>query len=149
MKTSIKANLDTLHLSDIYSLMLFVMYKLQDIPDYAALSELCYLLDGANLTRLLTYFSGNILPKQKQVKLIVTVTFFYIFANHFDLCLDKRYLDSHIYISIQSTVYVLCSTLGWNLLEKIWLHTDKSIRNTKPFGLWKGLEDSQSLMAPH
>ena len=31
------------------------MYKLQDVPDYAALSELCYLLDGSNLTRLLTY----------------------------------------------------------------------------------------------
>ena len=61
MKNNIKANLNNLHLSDIYSLMLFVMYKLQDIPDYAALSELCYLLDGANLTRLLTYFSGRTL----------------------------------------------------------------------------------------
>ena len=60
MKTSIKQNLNNLHLSDIYSLMLFVMYKLQDVPDYAAaLSELCYLLDGSNLTRLLTYFAGR------------------------------------------------------------------------------------------
>ena len=59
MKTSIKSKLDTLHLSDIYSLMLFVMYKIQDIPEYAMLSELCYLLDGANLTRLLTYFAGK------------------------------------------------------------------------------------------
>ena len=56
---SIKSNLNNLHLSDIYSLMLFITYKLQDIPDYAALSELCYLLDGANLTRLLTYFAGR------------------------------------------------------------------------------------------
>ena len=61
MMNSIKANLNTLHLSDIYSLMLFVMYKLQDVPDYAALSELCYLLDGSNLTRLLTYFAGRTL----------------------------------------------------------------------------------------
>jgi hypothetical protein len=61
MKTSIKQNLNALHLSDIYSLMLFIMYKLQDVPDYAALSELCYLLDGANLTRLLTYFAGKTL----------------------------------------------------------------------------------------
>ena len=58
---SIKANLNALHLSDIYSLMLFLMYKLQDVPDYATLSELCYLLDGANLTRLLTYFAGKTL----------------------------------------------------------------------------------------
>lgn len=61
MKTSIKSTLNDLHLSDIYSLMLFIMYKLQDVPDYATLSELCYLLDGPNLTRLLTYFSGRTL----------------------------------------------------------------------------------------
>ena len=43
MKSKIRATLDTMHLSDIYSLMLFVMYKVQDIPEYAVLSELCYL----------------------------------------------------------------------------------------------------------
>ena len=59
MRTSIKKSLDNLHLSDIYSLMLFVMYKVQDIPEYAVTSELCYLLDGANMTRLLTYFAGR------------------------------------------------------------------------------------------
>lgn len=59
MRTSIKKSLDSLHLSDIYSLMLFICYKLQDLPEYAVLSELCYLLDGANLTRLLTYFAGK------------------------------------------------------------------------------------------
>lgn len=59
MRNNTKANLNDLHLSDIYSLMLFIMYKLQDVPDYATLSELCYLLDGPNLTRLLTYFAGR------------------------------------------------------------------------------------------
>ena len=59
MKTSIKNSLNTLHISDIYSLILFVIYKIQDIPEYAVLSELCYLLDGSNLTRLLTYFAGK------------------------------------------------------------------------------------------
>lgn len=59
MKTSIKANLNTLHLSDVYSLMLFLVYKVQDIPEYMTLSELCYILDGNNLTRLFTYFAGR------------------------------------------------------------------------------------------
>jgi hypothetical protein len=58
-RNSIKKSLDNLQLSDIYSLMLFICYKIQDIPGYAMLSELCYLLDGANLTRLLTYFAGK------------------------------------------------------------------------------------------
>ena len=59
MKNSIKASLNSLHLSDIYTLMLFAMYKTKEIPDYAVLSELCYFLDVGNLTRLLTYFAGR------------------------------------------------------------------------------------------
>lgn len=59
MSANISSNLNALKLSDIYSLILFVIYKIQDIPDYAVLSELCYLLDGSNLTRLLTYFAGK------------------------------------------------------------------------------------------
>ena len=59
MKNNIKKNLNSLHLSDIYSLMLFVLFKVQDIPEYAVVSELCYLLDGANMTRLLTYLAGR------------------------------------------------------------------------------------------
>ena len=42
MKTSIKANLNNLHLSDIYSLILFIIYKIQDIHDYEVLREKCY-----------------------------------------------------------------------------------------------------------
>lgn len=93
MKTSIKANLDTLHLSDIYSLMLFVMYKLQDVPDYAALSELCYLLDGANLTRLLTYFSGRTLQVPTQEE----------FANMSKALLMYQYIniDGHTLVDAQ------------------------------------------------
>ena len=37
--TSIKDSVNSLHLSDIYSLMLFILYKVQEIPDYAVLSE--------------------------------------------------------------------------------------------------------------
>lgn len=83
MRNSIKANLNNLHLSDIYSLMLFVMYKLQDIPDYAALSELCYLLDGANLTRLLTYFSGKTLqvPTQEEFSNMSKALLLYQYIN--------------------------------------------------------------------
>lgn len=83
MKNSIKSNLDTLHLSDIYSLMLFVMYKLQDVADYAALSELCYLLDGANLTRLLTYFSGRTLqvPTQEEFSNMSKALLLYQYIN--------------------------------------------------------------------
>lgn len=95
MKThSIKQNLNNLHLSDIYSLMLFVMYKLQDVSDYAALSELCYLLDGSNLTRLLTYFAGRTLQVPTNEE----------FANMSKALLLYQYIniDGHTLVEAQS-----------------------------------------------
>lgn len=83
MKNSISANLNSLHLSDIYSLMLFVMYKLQDIPEYAVLSELCYLLDGNNLTRLLTYFAGKTItiPTEEDFAAMTNAMLLYQYIN--------------------------------------------------------------------
>lgn len=83
MKTSARTNLNNLHMSDIYSLMLFVMYKIQDVPDYAVLSELCYLLDGSNLTRLLTYFSGKTVkfPTEKEFVVVANVLLLYQYIN--------------------------------------------------------------------
>lgn len=83
MKNSLKANLNNLHMSDIYSLMLFVMYKVQDIPDYAVLSELCYLLDGSNLTRLLTYFAGRTIkfPSEKEFATVANALLLYQYIN--------------------------------------------------------------------
>lgn len=83
MKTSIKANLNSLHLSDIYSLMLFIIYRLQDIPEYAVLSELCYLLDGNNLTRLLTYFAGKTIkiPTEEEFTTMANALLLYQYIN--------------------------------------------------------------------
>ena len=83
MKTSIKNSLNTLHISDIYSLILFVIYKIQDIPEYAVLSELCYLLDGANLTRLLTYFAGKTItfPTEEEFVAFTNALLLYQYIN--------------------------------------------------------------------
>lgn len=70
MKTS-KITLNSLHLSDVYSLLLFVLYRVKDVPDYAVLSELCYLLDGSNITRLLTYFAGKTITFPKEEDLVI------------------------------------------------------------------------------
>jgi hypothetical protein len=83
MKTSIKQNLNNLHLSDIYSLMLFVLFKVQDIPEYAVTSELCYLLDGANMTRLLTYFAGKTVtfPTEAEMTVVTNALLMYQYIN--------------------------------------------------------------------
>lgn len=59
MKNKIKDSLNALKTTDVYSLILFILYKLKEIPEYAVLSELCYLLDGSSIIRLLTFFAGK------------------------------------------------------------------------------------------
>ena len=83
MKNNIKKNLNALHLSDIYSLMLFILYKVQDIPEYAVTSELCYLLDGANMTRLLTYFAGRTVtfPTESEMAIVTNALLMYQYIN--------------------------------------------------------------------
>lgn len=83
MRTNIKKNLNNLHLSDIYSLMLFVLFKVQDIPEYAVTSELCYLLDGANMTRLLTYFAGKTVtfPTESEMTIVTNALLMYQYIN--------------------------------------------------------------------
>ena len=83
MRTSIKQNLNSLHLSDIYSLMLFVLFKVQEVPEYAVTSELCYLLDGANMTRLLTYFAGITVtfPTEAEMTTVTNALLLYQYIN--------------------------------------------------------------------
>ena len=83
MKTNLKKNLNTLQLSDVYSLMFFILYKVQDIPEYATVSELCYLLDGSNLTRLLTYFAGQTIkiPTESEISILANALLLYQYIN--------------------------------------------------------------------
>jgi hypothetical protein len=83
MNTNIKKNLNNLHLSDIYSLMLFILFKVQEIPEYAVTSELCYLLDGANMTRLLTYFAGKTVtfPTAAEMTIVTNALLMYQYIN--------------------------------------------------------------------
>ena len=44
---------------DIWSMMLFVLFRVKDVPEYSSLSELCYLLDKKNFLKLCQYFGGT------------------------------------------------------------------------------------------
>ena len=44
---------------DIWSMMLFVLFRVKDVPEYSSLSELCYLLDKKNFLNLCQYFGGT------------------------------------------------------------------------------------------
>ena len=51
--------LKDLELNDIYSIMLFAIFKLKNDPKYSTLSELCYVIDNSNFINLLKYYGGK------------------------------------------------------------------------------------------
>ena len=63
--------------------MLFVLFKVQEVPEYAVMSELCYLLDGANMTRLLTYFAGRTIkfPTESDMAVVTNALLMYQYIN--------------------------------------------------------------------
>ena len=84
MKTNtIRESLNTLQISDIYSLMFFILYRIQDVPEYATMSELCYLLDGSNVSRLLTYFAGQTIkiPDESEICVLANALLMYKYVN--------------------------------------------------------------------
>lgn len=45
--------------TDIYSLSMFALYKLTEIPEYSLAGELPYILDRTNLLNFCNYFGGR------------------------------------------------------------------------------------------
>lgn len=54
----IKTEIENLRKQDIYSLMMFVLYRLKDSDEYSTLSQMAYLLDKESLLNLCEYFGG-------------------------------------------------------------------------------------------
>lgn len=55
---TIKQELNKLKEIDVYSMMLFALYKMKDMEEYSVLSELAYVIDKQNLLNLCEYFGG-------------------------------------------------------------------------------------------
>ena len=72
-----------MNLADVYSLMLFLLYKIKDIPEYAVLSEMCYLLDSNGIQRILTYFAGKTIkvPTKDDFKILANALLLYQSVN--------------------------------------------------------------------
>ena len=58
MKTKTSVNLEKLTEDNLWSLILFTLYKLQDVPELSTLSRMAYLVDRDNMLKLCEYFGG-------------------------------------------------------------------------------------------
>lgn len=81
--TKIVESLNSLNKTDIYSILLFVLYKLHDSPEQSTLSELAYILDGDSLSKFLTYFGGMTIkvPELRELRLVVQALLLYQYVN--------------------------------------------------------------------
>ena len=58
-KTEIREALNRLNKTDVYSMLLFIIYKMRELPEYSTLSELIYVLDNENFIKFLNYYGGK------------------------------------------------------------------------------------------
>lgn len=79
----IKKDLTVLKDVDIYSLSMFALYKLTDVPEYSAISELSYILDRENMLRFCEYFGGTTIkvPTVEELHSIMALLLLYQYVN--------------------------------------------------------------------
>lgn len=83
-------NLNALKDKDIYSLILFILYKFKDIDEYRAISELSFILDKKSLFNLCQYFGGTqvYIPTIDELETVVYALLLYQYVN-----IEKMQMD--------------------------------------------------------
>lgn len=83
MKKETKEKLQSMQMTDVYSLLLFALYKIKDLPEYSTLSEMAYILDGDSLFKFMEYFGGKTIrvPTLEEFKVVVEALLLYQYVN--------------------------------------------------------------------
>lgn len=82
-KNNIRDSLENFRVVDVYSFILFALYKMSDLPEYATLSELVYTMDRKSLFNFLECFGGTTIrvPTTRELKLVVNALLVYKLVN--------------------------------------------------------------------
>ncbi len=120
--SSLRKDLDNLKMTDTFSLILFVLYKLRDVDEYSAISELAYVLDKDSLLGLCEYFGGLTIriPTIDELESIVNSLLLYQYINidgiSYNEAINKIGFDSHQLRKIKKDYNKVCSILeGYSL----------------------------------
>lgn len=83
MRTKTTINLEKLKEDDIWSLILFSLYKLESVPELSTLSRMAYLLDRNNMLKLCEYFGGLTIkiPTIEDLEIITYTLLLYQLVN--------------------------------------------------------------------
>lgn len=117
MNEIIQDNLNFLKYEDLYSLVLFVLANLRNVPEYKILSELSYILDKKNLLNFLGYFGGMTIkiPPLKDFKLLYKSLLLYELVDiekiKYEDALKKIKLDGISTTELKDCYNQICNTL--------------------------------------
>lgn len=83
MRKDTREKLEALKKEDVYSLLLFALFRLKDVPEYSSISELAYILDGKSLFNLLEYYGGTTIriPTLDEFDTVVQSLLLYQYVN--------------------------------------------------------------------
>lgn len=114
---SLTNNLQNLKQKDVFNIMLFVLYKLKDIPDYKVLSELFYLVDKEALLNICQYYGGMTvrIPTIDELNNILNALTLYLKVDiqhlNFENSLNKFELNKEEKQQLVNTYIILKDTL--------------------------------------
>lgn len=79
----IKSELENLNTADVYSLVLFIMYKLHNKDEYSSLSELAFVLDKEYMLKLCAVCGGRTIyvPRLDEIENILNALLLYQKVN--------------------------------------------------------------------
>ena len=104
----ISKNIKKLNTTDIYSLILFVLYKIKEVPGYSTLSELVYVLDKKNFLSLIEYFGGKTItvPTMEELEILIYCLVVYNGVNFenkdYEKMLKELPVESHMLKQIRA-----------------------------------------------
>lgn len=110
-------NLQNLKQQDIYSLVLFALYKFSNIKEYSTLSELAYILDKDSLLKLCEYFGGTTItiPTIDDIEILIYSLLIYQKVNientNFDTVIKDLELKSYKLKQIKDAYFNLSQLL--------------------------------------
>ena len=76
-------DLEKLNKNDLYSLSMFLLYKLTDVKEYSIIGELPYILDRKDLINFCNYFGGRTIkvPTLAELYNLMNVVQLYQYVN--------------------------------------------------------------------
>lgn len=116
--STIRKELDNLKMTDTFSLILFVLYKIRDVEEYSTISELAYILDKDALLDLCEYFGGMSIkiPSIDELESIINSLLLYQYINidgySYDEAISKIGFDSFQLRQIKKDYNKICSILS-------------------------------------